>query len=340
MEKIYIKTTESCNLQCKHCYIGDYRKETRFFDENKTISWLFSYFNTHSINEEDILFSFHGGEPFLCDLSKMEKVTKAFPKAQFDATSNLMILTPNHIDFIKKYFVNKATGRPFIKTSWDYAIRFSDENQKLIWENNVKQLLANDIDVKVITCLTTELLENVSPKSYCQYMKRLGITYVDFERLTDNTTENKSLIPSYKTIDTWLTDVYKIKLLNVGMFTNMAQAISGNHIACRKRQCMSNVLTINADGTVGGCPNTAKQNYFYTIEGEEIIEQRNSLIVKESIRHTECYTCDLYGYCNGSCHQLSWQGTVCPEPKQLWRHIIYDMDMEKETKTQLLIDGI
>ena len=34
MKKIYIKTTESCNLCCDHCYIGEARKNKKFFDED------------------------------------------------------------------------------------------------------------------------------------------------------------------------------------------------------------------------------------------------------------------------------------------------------------------
>lgn len=331
MEKIYIKTTEACNIRCRHCYIGDFRNELRFFDEIKTINWLKSHFKTNQIDESSILFSFHGGEPFLCPLHKMQAVVEAFPKAQFDATSNLLFeLTDKHIEFIKKSFFNRDSGKPFIKTSWDYEIRFPNKDAERLWQENVRKLLENGIDVKVITCLTKPLLNKISGSQYVAYMRNLGVIYTDFERLTENTTADNSLLVSYKNIDDWLLDVYENNdCLEIGMFSSMAAATCGTYIACRKRQCMSNVLTINADGSIGGCPNTAKLSPFYHINGEATESKRQELIHIEEIRNPICYTCDLYGYCNGSCHQLSWQNNVCPEPKKLWRRIIHDVESKQ-----------
>lgn len=327
--KIYIKTTESCNLACKHCYIGEHRQKTAFFDEVKTVEWLKNYIKKNNIKEEDLLISFHGGEPFLAPLEKLEYVTKSFPNAEFDATTNLLgrAMTKQLDSFISKYFIRKSTGRPFIKTSWDYNIRFPNEWMEIRWQDNVKHLLHNGVDVKVITCLTTELLENVTPDAYKHYMDNLGVSIVDFERLTDNTTDDKSLIPEYSAIDKWLSRLYEINnSLKIEKFNEMKYAIQKIHIECRKRECMRSTLTINADGSIGGCPNTSLQNPFYSIDGYKNEEKRNKLINHEFIRNPICYSCELYEYCNGSCHQLSWKNGECPEPKQLWRKMINDVE--------------
>lgn len=326
--KIYIKTTESCNLTCRHCYIGEHRQKTAFFNEVRTVEWLKNYIKKNSIKEEDLLISFHGGEPFLAPLEKLEYVTKSFPNAEFDATTNLLghVATRQWDDFIAKYFIRKSTGRPFIKTSWDYNIRFPDEYTEECWKDNVKHLLYNGVDVKVITCLTTELLENVTPDTYKWYMDNIGVSIVDFERLTDNTTENKYLIPEYSAIDKWLSRLYEINdTLEIEKFNEMSLAINKIHIECRKRECMRSTLTINADGSIGGCPNSSLQHWFYHINGYADEAKRNELINIEYTRHPECYSCDLYEYCNGSCHQLSWKNGECPEPKNLWRKMINDM---------------
>jgi radical SAM protein with 4Fe4S-binding SPASM domain len=334
MKKIYIKTTESCQLNCRHCYIGDYRSNEIFFDENKTIDWVKRYIDVYKINEKDIIFSFHGGEPFLCDLYKMQKVVDSFPNSIFDATSNLIWhLDEERLNFISKNFNNSHdTGKPFIKTSWDYKIRFRNVGDYELWKYNVNRLLRNSIEVKVIICLTNILLENVSPINLSEFIKSININYIEFERLTENTTYNKSLIPDYHTADEWLLDFYQINNneIKVDLFQSFISAACGNIEGCAERKCMENVITINADGSIGGCPNTSLSYSFSNINIDPIEllknEDRRKLIKIEETKNSHCYYCKLLPYCNGDCHQLSWQNDNCPAPKKLIRRLIDDLE--------------
>lgn len=334
MKKIYIKTTETCQLKCDHCYIGENRKLTGFFDDIKTIEWLEKYIHTFSINESDILFSFHGGEPFLCSLSKMQNVIDAFPKATYDATSNLCFnLSNDKLQFIKQNFVDKyGNGKPFIKTSWDYGIRFHKTNEILIWEKNVKTLLSKGVEIRVIICLTSFLISEVNPAILLEYLLELGITDIHFERLTENTTVNKNLIPDYNNQDEWLLKFYELSVgkITVDMFEELKHASKGIFINCRNRCCMKEVITINANGTIGGCPNSAISKYYTNINESPIGICKNyklsELINAERTRHMECFICDLYQICNGDCHQLSWRNNVCCSPKKLIRRIKHDME--------------
>ena len=332
MKKIYIKTTEACNLHCKHCYIGDNRRKKDFFDEIKTINWL-----KGRIGEgKDCLISFHGGEPFLCDLNKMAKLCDSFPAAEFDATSNLCFSSDEYINklisFIKKYFIRNSTDRPFVKTSWDHKIRFATESEEETWKKNIKKLLSEGIDVKVITCLTKDFITNITPEAYRTYMMDLGIKELDFERLTANSTPDKTLLPDYEAVDQWLLSFYECNTdFEVGMFANMSAAACGTFVDCRARKCMQNTITINADGTIGGCPNSSIHEWFYNIDGKSNHQMHKQLIQKECVRNPQCYTCDLFMVCNGDCHQLSWQGNTCPEPKRLLRRIINDVERGKTT---------
>lgn len=324
--KVYIKTTETCNLQCKHCYIGDNRGKKGFFDAGKVIRWLKAYIKRFGIKEEDLYISFHGGEPFLADLDEMQKVCDAFLKASFDATSNLTMDIHRGIkDFILKNFQQKGIG-PFVKTSWDYSIRFATEAQERLWEQNVKDLIADGVTVKVITCLTKPLLDNVKPDEYLSLLRHLGVKHAGFERLTANTTANKHLIPSIDRVDEWLLEVYrKNDFLEQGFFSDIAAACKHIFLGCRKRECMQNVLTINADGTIGGCPNSSIKDWFFDLDGNANPELRQKLIQKEQTRDARCYMCDLFPECNGDCHQLSWLDGKCYVPKKLFRAIKSDM---------------
>jgi radical SAM protein with 4Fe4S-binding SPASM domain len=328
MKRIYIKTTESCQLHCDHCYIGDNRKFTIFFDEFNTINWVTKYIEKFNIDPKDVLFSFHGGEPFLCPLDKMITFVNAFSSSSFDATSNLCFkLTPDIIKFIKNSFRYNENGFDhFIKTSWDYKIRFHEDDLMFLWENNVLKLLSEKIEVKVIICLTNLLIENVIPKELIFYFRRLGVNYIDFERLTYNTTYDKSLIPDYIKQDEWLQKFYEEnKSIRVGLFESLELASQGIFEGCRDRHCMMDVLTINPNGTIGGCPNSAIVHPFTDIYSNVNILLSNckhcDLIQIESRKDPRCYSCELYTTCNGDCHQLSWQGDVCPAPKGLIRRI-------------------
>ena len=325
MVKIYVKTTESCNLHCKHCYINDFRNKTSFFDEDQTINWLKEYFKFYNFNIGDILISFHGGEPFLCPLSKMQKVVDAFPGASFDATSNLCYpLAPEILDFIQKNFKDSfINNKAFIKTSWDYKIRFRDGKEQGLWWSNVKTLMKENILVKPIICLTSILINEVRPWVLLKMFKDNGISFIDFERLTENTTEDKSLLPDLKAQDDYLYYLWKASKeydIKVGMFEELENVASGFQ-GCRKRKCMEEVITINADGSIGGCPNTSLLVPFTNIKESPSLLKANKcrlcLINKEQTWNPLCYSCEVFKWCNGDCHQLGWQGNVCSAPKKI-----------------------
>ena len=338
MKKIYIKTTETCNLQCDHCYIGDNRKVQGFFSEDLTINWIKDYIGFSNINERDIRFSFHGGEPLLCPLGKMQKVIDTFPNATYDTTTNLCyILNYEKLKFIKDNFIDKyETNRPFIKTSWDYKIRFHSNENKSIWESNIRLLLSEGVDVRVIICITSPLVSELKPVELMEYLLSLGIKDIHFERLTENTTADKSLIPNYNLQDEWLLEFYNVSKdkMIIDMFEEIKYACNHTFINCRARHCMRDVITINANGTIGGCPNSAISNYYTDISKPSSNipnnDKRKSLIIIEQMRNVECFMCDIYEICNGDCHQLSWINGICASPKKLIRRIKDDLEREKK----------
>lgn len=297
------------------------------FDPDKTINWLKAYIKKWKIKEDSLYFSFHGGEPFLANLDDMQKICDSFPMAMFDATSNL-VLDINHgiKDFILNNFKQKDIGA-FIKTSWDYKIRFETKMQEDLWRKNVQDLLDAGVTVKVITCLTKSFIQDISPQNYLDFMKKLGVKHAGFERLTYNTTEDKTLIPNIDDVDEWLLECYqKNNFLQQSFFSDIAAACKHYFIGCRKRECMKNVLTINADGTIGGCPNSSINNWFFSIDGAVNNKLRKNLITKEQLRNPECYICDLFQECNGDCHQLTWINGKCYTPKKLFHKIKEDIN--------------
>ena len=318
MKKIYIKTTESCNLCCDHCYIGEARKNSSFFDEKASIAWLKDYMNINGLKNNDLYISFHGGEPFLCPIEKMEKVCQAFSGAQFDATTNLTYnLTDDILKFMKNYF--RSESRFFIKTSWDKDIRFKTREKELLWRENIRRLKSEGAYIKTNVCLTTKLLE-MPPDIFLSCFSDSGIDELHFERLTMNTTQDITLIPDPKIVDRWLLNLYKLSpKIEIDNFTDIKRALKGEYVGCRKRTCMKDVLTINADGSVGACPNSSLTAPFTSIyeSVQPIYEKQQKLIKREELRQLSCYTCNYFSICNGDCCQLSFFHGECPFPKNL-----------------------
>ena len=43
------------------------------------------------------------------------------------------------------------------------------------------------------------------------------------------------------------------------------------------------------------------------------------IIACEAARDPRCYECDVFDICGSGCHQLEWDETHCPSPKELFR---------------------
>ena len=153
---VYLKTTETCQLNCKHCFTNGINGRKIYFNPDATINWFqnlhqeISTFNTGSI-------IFHGGEPFLVDTCEMRDVwffTKnKLPNVTYGATTNLVFkLYEKHIGLIEDAFNRR------IATSWDPKIRFENNKQYALWHKNVKTLLSRNITVKLNISVTQDTI--------------------------------------------------------------------------------------------------------------------------------------------------------------------------------------
>ena len=327
---VYIKTTQSCNLSCKHCYVGQHRSKSEVFDQIQTVKWLKAYCQEFGIDQSQLYIRFHGGQPFLCGLDKIKHVCESFKSSVKSCTTNLILLNDQIIQLVKEHFFDPEIGSWYIKTSWDKDIRFSQQELKL-WELNIKRLLSEKIQFTVIVCLTKLLVDGMAPKDLWAYFKDLGVKSIDFQRLTLSTTSDKSLIPDYDHQDDWLYGLFQIwskeqKSIQVGMLDQLSFATKRVFLNCRHRTCMKDVLTINADGSVGACPNTALSSPFTTIfESPSKISE--SKIFKDQIEleknpRPQCIKCDLFYWCNGDCCQQQFVGGRCSMPKRALKQML------------------
>tara|TARA_Y100000590_G_scaffold415353_1_gene513061 strand:- start:989 stop:1591 length:603 start_codon:yes stop_codon:yes gene_type:complete len=183
--------------------------------------------------------------------------------------------------------------------------------------------------------LSKHFIENFKPYEAIQYAIDLGFKYILFERITvdGNAEKNKEIIPLNSEIDKWLFQMYEDTLKydlhkKIGnMFLEeIATAYTQNlHVANRCRGCEQKIITINADGSLAGCPNSATgEEWSHLGEGPEGFVKssaRVDAICKETLRKPECYTCEVSSLCNGDCYKLSWDETGCAAPKSLFKHL-------------------
>jgi radical SAM protein with 4Fe4S-binding SPASM domain len=330
----YLKTTETCNLNCKHCFTNGKNGAKIFWNTKKLADWLhrFRQYNTSEIDTAHC--EFHGGEPFLVPSYQMldvwEKCKDLWKNMSWGVTTNLVFkLYEDHFEIIEKVFENR------IGTSWDPKIRFANKNQYNLWHSNVKKLLSKGITVKLFISLTKDTLD-IEPIVLLRWIRRLGVQEVSLERLTSNGNAKlfPEIFPDNKKQDEWFVklheqsekygarDWFDNDFLEI-IYDKFEKGFNKGGTFCR--DCEEKIFTINADGTISGCPNSAPEDCFGSIDDniKSLMENPKRLnnIACERNRNSICYECEVFDVCGSDCHQLPWQENVCGAPKSLMKKL-------------------
>lgn len=304
---IYIKTTEKCNLRCKHCYNGihngklDYARVALFLNKINNIC-------------NNNYFIFHGGEPLLGNITEMQNLVDTFPDNKWRITSNLSF----DLSSSMKTLLNSMDE---IRTSFDIGIRFSKLSSLLTWMKNVKDLSKSNKNIVLICCLTKTLIQH-SPSQILSMAKHLGIKKLMFERIsyTGDAEKNNIHSANYNEIDNWLCEMYKIQdtgyKIRISEFENIIAGITNNMSNYRGIECCQSTLTINSDNTIGRCPNNARKFIVGNLDSSvnNIISQK---VCTCYTINNHCLECDYYERCHGGCASQTWQDNTCPYPKKL-----------------------
>jgi len=338
----YLKTTETCQLNCKHCFTNGINGKKIYFDHLKTIDFIKRFRQYFNKNTDTIHLEFHGGEPFLAPLSHMNKVYEEckdlWPSMSWGITSNLVFkLKDEHYQFIKGPLNNR------IGTSWDPKIRFENDAQYNLWEKNVKDLLNRGVTIKLFISVTKDTIA-MEPIDLLKWIKELGVQEISFERLTGNGNAklHPEIFPKNIDQDKWFLKMHhQSKEFNCrDWFNNETLEVIYNKFEtgflkggtfCR--DCEQKIFTINADGTISGCPNSAPEFYFGTINNDIQSVVNNPIrlenIACEASRNPLCFSCEVFEFCGGDCHQLAWQENICGAPKSLMKELKKEIVYEK-----------
>jgi radical SAM protein with 4Fe4S-binding SPASM domain len=337
---IYLKTTETCQLDCDHCFTSGSNGKKIFFNTNKIIDW-YKRLKECFPNVNGGHTAFHGGEPFLASVEDMWKVYNGckdvFEDMWWSVTTNLVFpLTEDKLEFIEKALNNN------ISTSWDKGIRFSTKKQEDLWEKNVRTLTKiPDFNLTCQISISRSITE-MKPKEIIDKMIDLGINNLHLERISldGNAKKNLDILPHNKEQDKWFLDFWEeyikdenYKKIHITFFESILTSLVYNtHSGCRCRQCEQKIFTLNANGTIGGCPNSAATNPYGNID-MDIMKMMTSPgrmenIICETNRDSRCMECPVQDICNGDCHQLDWDGDICPAPISLMKKLKKENNQE------------
>jgi radical SAM protein with 4Fe4S-binding SPASM domain len=330
---IYLKTTETCNLNCLHCFTNGTNGPKIFWDYQEVSNWIHRLYKAVP-DVRSIHMEFHGGEPFLADVSTMQYVYDSsknlWSNQSWGMTTNLVY----KLDDEKINFIMGPLGAR-LGTSWDPDIRFSNPKQYDLWRKNIDILQKLKVDIKLFISVTKGTIA-IEPIDLLEWVRDLGIKEMSLERLTHNGSakKNPQIFPSNLEQDQWFLKMHhQSESFNArGWFDNeffedvyMKFEKSFNTAGTFCRDCEEKLFTLNADGSIAGCPNSAPEDYFGNISDpiEDLLfnPQRIKNIACERSRDPRCYSCEVFKYCGGDCHQLSWDSDICGAPKSLMLHL-------------------
>jgi len=330
MKTIYVKTTGTCNLNCDHCFTNGKNGDKTQFDPALTAKWVQEFMDQYPDDEHHHL-EMHGGEPFLVPLEKLKAFTDIFWKrdnVSICGNSNLTFkMTDEHIDFIQTRFGGQ------VGTSWDPWIRWANQKQVDLWEKNLQLLKSHDIFINLKVSVSRPLVAN-TPDWFLDQMERLGVDDIALERLTvgGNAEEGNEIFPDNVEQDNWYLALYQRYMerkpaFKISTLENLKLKLELNlvKIDTNCRNCEQNLVTINSNGTLGGCPNMATEHRHATIQepvGEFMMSDgRIHEIASELDFKPGCLHCDVFDLCGGDCHRLPWQNGRCGGLKNTLRHL-------------------
>lgn len=341
---LIFKPITACNLRCKYCYAENPNstEPVRFMsieEMKKVFDWIADYCLINQYKKISIIW--HGGEPLLIPVDVMETILQ-YGESIFSAKglkhkyliqSNLVNISDERVELIKRYFNNKIGGSLDVGTST--RIFPNGENSKELVIKNIKSLKDAGVNVSVITMLTPENIDHI--KEIYNSFKEIGINFKSaavfptaFDKNVDvfSLTDKEYIKASIELFDLWFND--RDCNISITNYLNMATYLITNkaHSCSLSPSCQPDFLSIGCDGSLYPCGRFSGEKYslgnIFSQSPEEFTKQSPQLKLNADYpTPLACKKCKYYSICHGPC---LYERMVMPKPelcrtKALYSHI-------------------
>lgn len=357
---ILIKPASSnCNMDCGYCFYkclsSSREKYSLGFMSEATLELLIK--NAIEYTDEYLCFAFQGGEPTLIGIEfyrkavqLQKKYQKLKPKLVIENTiqTNGTTLNEEWCQFLhdKKFLVGLSLDGP--KKIHDSSRKMADGSDSFyrIMEA-VKLLNKYDVSFNILIVVTEQSASKAS--ALYKFCSRNHFQYIQlvpcmdepnrrntFGKKTENpyavkaNTYGKFLVEFF---DLWYEDFKKGNIMDVRMFSNLAQmAVDFPPEECGMCGKCNCYFVVEGDGTVYPCDFYCLDEYrlgnisdgFSKLkESQKAIEFENDSVKKPD----ECYSCEYYRFCRGGCRRYREEAggtlglhSMCEAYKMFYHH--------------------
>lgn len=183
---MYLIPTNSCNLQCKYCFIGKLNEAPNFMDEGTALTAV-EKFNDHlKKNDQQGTLFFYGAEPLL-NFSLIKKVVKYIKEKnyniEFAMVSNGLLITDNIAKFIKEHNISLGISIDGMKNVNDKNRIFknSEEGSYDYVTNKINLLKTNNVDFGLSITVSKDLLKEKA--KVLEWLKDLNVKNISYNLL-------------------------------------------------------------------------------------------------------------------------------------------------------------
>ena len=216
IKEIVLKTTSTCNLNCKYCYVfnkGDktHEEEPNFLNKDvlrKFFERLEEY--TYRSKQESILIILHGGEPLLIgkefyrNLIELSKEIVKSANIYYTLQTNGTLLTEEWCELFND--LNISIGISFDGSYEACSDRVFKKDGKNAYSDILKGI-QNIKNKKGYACVLSVINTNISPKEIYKNIKELELYYVSFLYPDDNYKTNPN---NYSKFGDWLIEIFDL----------------------------------------------------------------------------------------------------------------------------------